>query len=97
MVLRPNVGSTSITPYFGVALDSIGVESDADIGQRVGPQVVLNRGEPVSIMVVNRLPEPTAVHWHGIELESFFDGVPGSAGARAPRRGSRPAIRSRCA
>jgi FtsP/CotA-like multicopper oxidase with cupredoxin domain len=31
--------------------------------------------------VVNRLKEPTAVHWHGIELESYFDGVPGFSGA----------------
>jgi FtsP/CotA-like multicopper oxidase with cupredoxin domain len=41
---------------------------------------VLTRGEPVSIMVVNRTPEPTAVHWHGIELESYFDGVAGFSG-----------------
>jgi FtsP/CotA-like multicopper oxidase with cupredoxin domain len=30
--------------------------------------------------VVNRLAEPTAVHWHGIELESYPDGVPGWSG-----------------
>src|SRR5205085_6912583 len=40
----------------------------------------LKRGEPVSITVVNRLSEPTAVHWHGIELESYFDGVADFAG-----------------
>jgi FtsP/CotA-like multicopper oxidase with cupredoxin domain len=34
----------------------------------------------VRITVVNRLREPTAVHWHGIELESWFDGVPGVSG-----------------
>ena len=80
MVLRPNVSSTSITPYFGVTFDSTGIESEREIGQRVGPPLVLNRGEPVSIMVVNRIPEPTSVHWHGIELESYFDGVPGVSG-----------------
>jgi FtsP/CotA-like multicopper oxidase with cupredoxin domain len=31
-------------------------------------------------MVVNRMREPTAVHWHGIELESYFDGVAGWSG-----------------
>lgn len=82
LVFRPNIGSTAITPYFGVALDSTGVEPERDIGQRVGPPIVLNRGEPVSIMVVNRVPEPTSVHWHGIELESYFDGVPGISGNR---------------
>ncbi len=39
------------------------------------------RGQPVEIEVVNRLSEPTAVHWHGIELESYYDGVPGWSGA----------------
>jgi FtsP/CotA-like multicopper oxidase with cupredoxin domain len=46
----------------------------------VGPTLDLVRGEPVRITVVNRLPEPTAVHWHGIELESYYDGVPGFSG-----------------
>ena len=42
---------------------------------------MLKRGEPVSITVVNHLREPTAVHWHGIELESYFDGVADFSGA----------------
>jgi len=46
-----------------------------------GPPLVLNQGQPIAIRVVNRLPEPLAVHWHGIELESFFDGVPGISGS----------------
>jgi FtsP/CotA-like multicopper oxidase with cupredoxin domain len=45
------------------------------------PSIELLRGEPVSITVVNRLNEPLSVHWHGIELESFFDGVAGFAGS----------------
>ena len=28
------------------------------------------------------LSEPTAVHWHGIELDSYYDGVAGFAGRR---------------
>jgi FtsP/CotA-like multicopper oxidase with cupredoxin domain len=27
------------------------------------------------------LKEPTAIHWHGIEIESYYDGVPGWSGA----------------
>lgn len=42
-----------------------------------GPPLILERGRPVEIMVVNQLPEPTSVHWHGIELESYYDGVAG--------------------
>jgi FtsP/CotA-like multicopper oxidase with cupredoxin domain len=45
------------------------------------PTLVLRRGQPVRARVVNHLTEPTAVHWHGIELESFPDGVPGWSGS----------------
>jgi FtsP/CotA-like multicopper oxidase with cupredoxin domain len=47
----------------------------------IGPPLILTRGEPVEVEVVNRLKNPTAIHWHGIELESYFDGVPGWSGA----------------
>jgi FtsP/CotA-like multicopper oxidase with cupredoxin domain len=40
----------------------------------------LTRGEPTDITVVNRLAEATGVHWHGIELESYSDGVVGWSG-----------------
>jgi FtsP/CotA-like multicopper oxidase with cupredoxin domain len=46
-----------------------------------GPLLVLTRGKPTDITVRNRLPEPTAIHWHGIELESWSDGVPGWSGS----------------
>ena len=45
-----------------------------------GSVLVLTRGEPTDIVVHNRLREPTAVHWHGIELESWSDGVAGWSG-----------------
>jgi FtsP/CotA-like multicopper oxidase with cupredoxin domain len=37
--------------------------------------VMVTRGEPTAITVINRAREPVIVHWHGIELESYFDGV----------------------
>ena len=40
-----------------------------------GAPIILTRGKSVEITVVNRLKQPTAVHWHGIELESYYDGV----------------------
>ena len=45
-----------------------------------GPPLVLVRGEPVEITVVNGLAEATSVHWHGLEIESFYDGVHGWSG-----------------
>jgi len=47
----------------------------------IGPPIVLARGEPVEIEIVNQLQQPTAIHWHGIELESYYDGVPGWSGS----------------
>jgi FtsP/CotA-like multicopper oxidase with cupredoxin domain len=41
-----------------------------------GPVLELKRGQPVAITVKNNLDIPTAVHWHGLEIESFPDGVP---------------------
>ena len=48
-----------------------------------GPTLVLRRGEPVEITLVNRLSEGTAIHWHGMELDSYYDGVHGFSGAGA--------------
>jgi FtsP/CotA-like multicopper oxidase with cupredoxin domain len=45
-----------------------------------GPALVLRRDEPVEITLVNNLKEPTAIHWHGLELESYYDGVHGWSG-----------------
>ena len=45
-----------------------------------GPTLVLTRNQPVAIHITNQLDEATSVHWHGIELESYYDGVPGWGG-----------------
>jgi len=54
------------------ALDSIRIP---------GSPLILTRGEPVRIAVHNRLTTPISVHWHGIELDSYFDGVGDFSGA----------------
>ena len=41
-----------------------------------GPVLVVTEGEQTEITVVNEMKEATAIHWHGIELESYYDGVP---------------------
>ena len=45
-----------------------------------GPTLVLKKGERVAVTIVNQSRDRAAVHWHGIELESFPDGVPGWSG-----------------
>lgn len=52
----------------------------ADSVELPSSTLFLTRGELTDITVLNRLPEPTGVHWHGIELESYSDGVVGWSG-----------------
>ena len=53
-----------------------GAREPASDSMRVpGSTITLVRGEPVAITVINRAREPVSVHWHGIELDSYFDGV----------------------
>jgi FtsP/CotA-like multicopper oxidase with cupredoxin domain len=66
-------------PSMRFVLEERGRRTDARSG--FSPSINLSRGEPVAITVVNRLAEPLSVHWHGIELESYFDGVAGFAGS----------------
>lgn len=40
-----------------------------------GAPLFLRQGEPTAIQVVNQSPDPTSIHWHGMELESYYDGV----------------------
>ncbi|HJU89474.1 MAG TPA: multicopper oxidase domain-containing protein [Gemmatimonadaceae bacterium] len=57
-----------------------GAEPKSDSVNVPGSPLILRRGEQVAITVVNRLEEPTSVHWHGLEIESYFDGVAGWSG-----------------
>lgn len=58
-----------------------GAPPAADSVEIPGSPLILTRGQPTDITVVNQLNEATAVHWHGIELESWSDGVAGWSGA----------------
>ena len=46
-------------------------------GQVHGPTIEAVEGERVRIYVTNKLPAPTAIHWHGILLPNGMDGVGG--------------------
>ena len=46
-------------------------------GQSPGPTIEAVEGDKVRIFVTNRLPENTAVHWHGQRLPNGMDGVGG--------------------
>lgn len=46
-------------------------------GSMPGPLIEAVQGDRVRIVVHNKLPEATTVHWHGLELPNAMDGVPG--------------------
>ena len=46
-------------------------------GQIPGPELRLEEGERVRIVLRNSLPEPTTIHWHGVDVPNPMDGVPG--------------------
>ena len=46
-------------------------------GQTPGPTIEAVEGDRVRILITNRLPEPTSVHWHGCLLPNGMDGVAG--------------------
>jgi FtsP/CotA-like multicopper oxidase with cupredoxin domain len=76
LVARAEGGGTLAEPSFGYVLyDGWSKIKPSQESLLPAPTIVLKRGERVSITVVNELPEPTSVHWHGIELDSYFDGV----------------------
>jgi FtsP/CotA-like multicopper oxidase with cupredoxin domain len=40
-----------------------------------GPVLKANQGDTLVVKVINNLPEPTMVHWHGIRLHADMDGT----------------------
>ena len=62
---------------FGYALARDGEQPAPNAVQWPGPPIILHQGQPTSITVVNRTLEPSQVHWHGLEIDSYFDGVAG--------------------
>lgn len=46
-------------------------------GSTPGPTIEAVEGDRVRILVTNRLPEPTTVHWHGLLIPNGMEGVGG--------------------
>jgi FtsP/CotA-like multicopper oxidase with cupredoxin domain len=45
-------------------------------GTTPGPTIEANQGDRVRIVLDNHLPEPTTMHWHGLEIPNQMDGMP---------------------
>jgi FtsP/CotA-like multicopper oxidase with cupredoxin domain len=46
-------------------------------GQTPGPTIEAFEGDHVRVLVTNKLPEATSVHWHGMRLPNGMDGFAG--------------------
>jgi len=68
--LTPEVVKTSFTPWKTV--NTWGYN-----GSTPGPTIEVEEGDRVRIVVENRLPEATVMHWHGLEVPIEMDGVEG--------------------
>ena len=64
-ITLPDGGSTAVWGFDGTAPATAS-----------GPALRIKRGEDLRIRLINDLPEPTALHWHGVRLPNAMDGVP---------------------
>jgi len=76
--LTLRIGERPGIQYDGIGMRGPGLGYAVDAGPVTapGPVIVLERGRPVEITIVNGITKASSVHWHGIELESYYDGVP---------------------
>lgn len=61
---------------YGFALDPA-FQPDSLHRATPGPLLVLKQFEPTYVTIDNHMTIPTSVHWHGLEIDSWSDGVPG--------------------
>jgi len=79
--LQLEISERESSPRYQLRLREPAVAGKSDTPPGLlGPPIVLTRDQPVEIEILNRMRQPTAIHWHGIELESYYDGVPGWGG-----------------
>jgi len=71
---RPNSFYGS-QPAYGFLIQKDSVMPAKDSISIPGPVLELKRGQPVRIQVKNNLDEQSGVHWHGLEIPSYPDGV----------------------
>jgi FtsP/CotA-like multicopper oxidase with cupredoxin domain len=57
-------------------------------GQFPGPEIRVHEGERLRVTLMNRLPEGTTIHWHGLPVPNPMDGVPDITQPAIPRGGT---------
>ncbi|MGD8495738.1 MAG: multicopper oxidase domain-containing protein [Gemmatimonadales bacterium] len=72
---------------YAFAVDAGATAPDPLAGSVPGPVLAFQQYQPVDVTVHNELSVPTGVHWHGLEIDAWSDGVPdwsASAGKSSP-------------
>lgn len=65
--------ATNVNPIVSGTTD---IHAETYNGTIPGPTFRLTVGDTVIVRLVNNLPYPTGIHWHGIELTNSADGTP---------------------
>jgi FtsP/CotA-like multicopper oxidase with cupredoxin domain len=58
-------------------------------GQVPGPTIECTQGDTIRVVLKNQLPEPTSIHWHGLEVANEMDGAGGTTEPVTPPGGTR--------
>ncbi len=67
------VAPSTHTFYGSTATPTYGIN-----GSYLGPTLIMNKGDSVSIAVTNNLTQTTSIHWHGLHIPASTDGGPHS-------------------
>ncbi|MFK7745894.1 MAG: multicopper oxidase family protein [Roseobacter sp.] len=73
-ILRATPSTAQLTPegYPETNVWAFSMDGQATIP---GPEIRLKAGERLKRTLLNELPQPTAVHWHGIRIDNAMDGA----------------------
>lgn len=78
---RPAARGKSLATSYILQRDSKPPAQDSI--EKPGQVIVVTRNQPTRVTILNRAHAGTSIHWHGIELESYSDGVAGWSGTAA--------------
>lgn len=75
VAIRPGP-ATHVWRYRGKLLRGDAGALEPSTSASIGPVIRVRRGQRVRIDLLNRLPESTIIHWHGLHVPEAMDGHP---------------------
>ena len=72
ILVRARPGKAALKAPWGPPTDIWSYEGTAP-----GPEIRITRGDELRLRLINDLPQPTSIHWHGVRTPNAMDGVPG--------------------